>query len=108
MKRLFKGNCLAVVISSDFGTQWYTNHKVPELLFDPNIISIIQDETLDKIQRGIKIEDYCDETYGERVYWGDSTSLQVEWVGLNGKFGVVYEDGWETIIPGPEFEVFKA
>jgi hypothetical protein len=108
MYRLFKDSCLAVIISGDFGTQWYTNHHIPELLFDPKIIKLIEDTDLDKIQRGILIECYCDEVYGEQDYWGDSTSLQVEWVGVGGRFSVIYQDGWEQLVSMPDIEVFKA
>jgi hypothetical protein len=108
MNKLNENGLIAVIISNDFGTQWFTNHGVSALIFDPNVVKLIQNKSLNAIQRGIQIENYCDKVYGARDYWGDSTNLKVSWVGPGGKFGIVYEDGWEYIVPGPEFEVFIA
>lgn len=110
MFRTYRCDKLAVITTSSFNSRWYTLNRVEQLLFDPDLVALIENEELNKVERGIRIEDHCDEYYGERTFWGDSTDLRVTWLDVGTNFHVTYRDGWEQVIilPSDNFKVFTA
>lgn len=109
MLRLYREGKAGIILANSFESRWYTHNRLSNLLFDSGIIKLIENDELNKIERGIAIENYCDNNYGERDYWGDSTDLVVRWVEYGSEISVVYEDGWERLIiyPPKEHEVFS-
>jgi len=110
MLKVYRDGKVAVITANGFESRWYTCNQVDNLVFDPRIVWLIENDELDKIQRGVNIEDYCDRVYGERDFWGDSTDLCVTWIDTDTEFRIVYEDGWEQVVllPSRDFKVFKA
>ncbi len=105
MNRVVENGFVAVIVTSTNNTQWYTNHKVPELVFDPIIVDLVRNLNSSPLETAFRIERYCDEKYGDRTYYGDAMYLKVDWVPVGNRFSIIYEDGWECIVP-PYGEVF--
>jgi hypothetical protein len=102
MTRFVKDGKVAVVVASDYSCRWFTNHGVEELLFDPNIVSLVLEieEAEDKLSIAHDIETYCDSAYGERSYYGDSMNLEVQFVPMGSEISVKNINGWEEITEG--------
>ena len=93
MDKLIRDNKVAVLYSPDFGAGWYTwNHQYPDILFDPFIVQMVEDNTDSKT-----IELYCEEKYPLGCFIGAS-ELVIEWVDVNREFRIDEYDGNESII----------
>lgn len=105
MRKIQKGSIVGIIIGSKSNAGWYTCHNIPELVFDPAIIDLLsskQDSLEHSLAIAYEIELYCDEVYGERPFYGDTTLLSVKWVPVDSTFNVVCVDGWETVIYTPD------
>ena len=82
-------------ISGGYGAGWYSWHGIEELLFDPNVIAMLEnpddDEDLSSIIH------YCLEKYGEDEYYGGVDGLRVVWVEQGRRFFIEEFDGAEVI-----------
>jgi len=110
MNKVIKDNTVAVLVPKVSGTYWFTRHKLPQLLFDPVVVYLVQKLSKShSLDIASEIEYYCDKTYGERDYWGDSMYLTVEYISVSSMFSVTLEDDREAIsIPSLKHEVFIA
>lgn len=83
---------VAVLYSPGHGAGWYswnTEHK--EILFDPVIVSFVEEERSDEIYK------YLEATYGEDIYTGGVDQLTVQWLPEGTLFTIKEYDGWESI-----------
>ena len=93
MNKLIRDNKVAVLYSPDFGAGWFTwNYQYPEILFDPFIVQMVEDNTDSKT-----IELYCEEKYPQG-FFGGASELVIEWVEVNREFRIDEYDGNESII----------
>lgn len=87
---------VAVIYSPQHGAGWYSWHHIEELLFDPQIV--------DLIERGAsaeEIEDYCIEHYSKEdktMYWGGTDDLEIKWISEGSIFRIEEYDGAESIV----------
>lgn len=72
---------------------WYTEHKVIEAVFDPDIINVILCENGDHD----KIYQIAVKKYGQKPYQGAS-HLKVDWIKPNLEFSITMVYDHETII----------
>ena len=92
MEKVIKSGLVAVLISPDFGAGWSTwNSEIPELLFDPVVVGMVEDGT-----DGDTIAAYCEAKYPDG-YFGGADDLIVEWVPVGTQFRVHEYDGSETL-----------
>jgi hypothetical protein len=92
MEKVVKNGLVAVLVSPGFGAGWSTwNHEIPELLFDPVIVSMVEDGTSAET-----IEAYCIAKYSSG-YFGGSTDLEVVLVKTGSDFIIHEYDGSETL-----------
>lgn len=105
MRKVVQNGNVAIVIPNEFNTKWYTFHKVKELVFDPEVVKLVQELLTSNapLKESSKIEEYCDETYGERIFYGDSMYLKVHWIPEGTKFSLESKDGWESLTDGEDF-----
>lgn len=108
---------VAVLYTSTYGGGFGSSSKVPEVIFDPEIVKMVieyraapefkgnyctdykyKDEFAKKVQK------YCDSKYGvdkwgnPQVYAGSASSLNIEWVPKGCLVSVENKhDGWETV-----------
>ena len=92
MEKVIRDGKVAVLISRGYGAGWYTWTGVQELIFDPAIVSMLENGA-----DGDDIEKYCSETYGEDNYYGGIDGLTIVWVPVGKKFIVEEYDGAESI-----------
>ena len=96
MNKVIRDGNVAVLYSPDYGAGWYSWHHDKELLFSPEIVSII--ETFDDYDvRYDKIMEYMAENYPD-VYAGGARNLEIEWLPEGEVFEIREYDGYESII----------
>lgn len=92
MKRLTVNGLTAVLVSPGFGAGWSTwNQDVPELLFDPEIVNLVEQGA-----GGDAIVKLAQEKYPS-AYLGGVDGLTVEWVPVGTQFIVNEYDGSESL-----------
>lgn len=96
MKKVIRDGKVAVVISKGYGVGWYSWHGYEELLYDPNIVRIL--ENPDEDEDGDTIQKYCEETYDDNTYYGGIDGLCIVWVPKGKRFKIEEYDGEETLI----------
>ena len=95
MKKLLRDGHIAILISRGFGAGWYSWHGIEKLLYDPNIVRML--ENPDENEDRFTIERYCEETYGDDSYYGGIDGLQVVWLPEGTQFLIHEYDGAESI-----------
>jgi hypothetical protein len=103
MNKLVRDGKVAVLVSAGFGAGWYTWHHVPELLFDPDVVKMIE---LDWPHETIKT--HCEKFYGKDYFYGGVVGLGIEWIPEGTKFRIDEYDGSETIVTEHQDEWFIA
>lgn len=88
MKKVVRDGKVAVVFSEGYGAGWYTMHGIEELLFDPNVVAMVEKKE--------NVKEYCKNLY-KRSYFLDNHRLAIEWVPEGVEFKIVGYDGLETI-----------
>ncbi len=99
-KEIIRDGRVAILYAPDFGSGWFTWHRVLELLRDPEVVHLVEcREKGAEEERAYfteKIIRYCESTYGGHNYHG-ADDLMIEWVELGDKFRITEYDGAETI-----------
>lgn len=99
-----KDGCVAVLISRGYGAGWYSwNRDLPELLFDPYIVNLLLQDSVDKD----KIEAYMALKY-PGAYTGGMQGLAVAWVPKGTRFRVDEYDGAESVVLESDEQWFTA
>ena len=92
MEKVVREGLVAVLVSPGFGAGWSSwNHNIPELLFDPVVVGMVEDGT-----DGDTIAAYCEAKYSGG-YYGGADDLVIEWVPVGTQFRVHEYDGSETL-----------
>ena len=87
---------VAVIYSPQHGAGWYSWHHVEELLFDPNLVDLIERQAT-----GEEIEQYCIEHYqneDKSYYWGGVDELEIKWIPEGSIFRIDEYDGAESVV----------
>lgn len=91
MNKLVRDGKVAVLIAPSFGSGWYTwNYSTPEILFDPGIVSLIEEEKWNEMKTYVALK-------YPQIYSGAVDDLQVEWVPEGALFKVNEYDGSESL-----------
>ena len=92
MDKVIRNGKVAVLYSPGFGAGWYSwNQKYKELLFDPEIVALVESNNRDKVERLVRSK------YGEDVYCGGAGDLRVEWLDEGTVFEINEYDGNESV-----------
>lgn len=92
MNKLIRDGKVAVLISPEYGAGWSTwNYDLPEILFDPEVVKMVEDKTDSET-----IQLYCDAKYPDH-YFGGADDLEVKWLPIGTEFKVNEYDGFETL-----------
>jgi hypothetical protein len=103
MNKVYEGEFTKVLVSPGFGAGWSTwNYEIPELLFDPVIVSMVEDGTSFET-----IEAYCNAKY-PTGYFGGVADLEVRLIKTGTEFIVHEYDGSESIQVKDEFKWVQA
>ena len=91
MNKLSLDGKVAVLYSPGFGAGWYTwNQTVPQILFDPAIVKMVEKEQWDKLKTYVTLK-YPD------IYTGGMDGLKVAWIPEGTLFKINDYDGSESI-----------
>lgn len=91
MNKLVRDGRVAVLYSPDYGSGWYTwNADTPEILFDPAIIKLLEEEKFDELKTYVTLK-------YPNMYTGGLYELQVAWVPEGKQFRINEYDGAESI-----------
>jgi hypothetical protein len=93
MNKVVRDGKVAVIYSPHYGAGWYSWHLVPELVFDPAIV--------DMVDRGVdytEIVQYCEKQYPSftHCYLG-AEDLTIAWVEEGREFQIEEYDGSEKL-----------
>ena len=94
--RVIRFGKVAVIYSPQHGAGWYSWHRIEELLFDPELV--------DMIERGAdaeEVEDYCRKHHDDEnkiTYWGGVDDLAIKWIPEGSIFRISEYDGAEDIV----------
>jgi len=103
MNKVYEGEFTKVLVSPGFGAGWSTwNYGIPELLFDPVIVRMVEDGTSFET-----IEAYCNAKY-PTGYFGGVADLEVRLIKTGTEFIVHEYDGSESIQVKDEFKWIQA
>lgn len=97
MEKVVRDGMVAVLISRGYGAGWSTwNSEIPELLFHPSLVSLVEAGKQSEITQELCIEllNLPPNTY---IYCGGAGDLQVEWVEEGTQFNVHEYDGYESL-----------
>jgi len=94
---------VAFLISHGFGAGWYSWHRDPVLLFDPEIVDMVSRSAKDE-----EILEYCRSNYGDDVYCGGISGLRVHWIPQGTRFRIEEYDGAESYVLEEDLEWFVA
>lgn len=93
MDRVIRDDQVAVLISPGFGAGWYTWHDLEPLLYDPEVVHMVETG-----QGADDVVQYCNDTYGTTHYYGGVDQLTVAWVPVGTRFVVEEYDGSESLV----------
>ncbi len=92
MEKVVREGLVAVLVSPGFGAGWSSwNPEIPELLFDPVVVGMVEDGTNPET-----ITAYC-EAKDPSGYFGGVTDLEVKWIPVGTQFRIHEYDGSETL-----------
>jgi hypothetical protein len=76
MDKVIRDGEVAILYSPGFGAGWYSWHGVEELLYDPNIVGMLENEAdVDEIM------EYLNNKYqANEHYFGGAEQLAVHWL----------------------------
>lgn len=91
MNKLVRDGMVAVLYSPDYGSGWYTwNATHPELLFDPAIVQLVEEEKFDELKTYVTLK-------YPNIYDGGMWELKVAWIPEGAMFRINEYDGDESI-----------
>ena len=102
MNKLIRDGRVAVLYSPGYGAGWYTwNTKYPEILFDPAIVELVEQEKWEELQAFVTLK-YPD------IYAGGLRDLAIWWLKQGEQFQVNEYDGNEHIETRDSVDWFTA
>jgi hypothetical protein len=93
MNKVIKDGFVAVLYSPGYGAGWYTWHQIPELIYDPAVVDMVERKVSSEA-----IIQYCEEKYPSftKCYLG-AEDLQISWIKEFRVFIINEYDGNESI-----------
>ena len=91
MNKVVRDGRVAVIYSPRYGSGWYSWHLIPELLFDPVVVAMIEADRYEDI------EEYCGMRWPDLLTVGDPEDLTIAWVEEGREFQIEEYDGSEKL-----------
>jgi hypothetical protein len=106
MEKVIRDGKVAVLYSPGYGAGWYSWHRIPELIFHPKLVEMVEagqqaNITEDWILKNTEID-------GESVYCGGAEDLDIQWVPVGTRFLIREYDGSESIVLEEELDLIIA
>lgn len=84
---------VAVLYTDRHGGGWYSAHHIEELVFDPEVVDMVE-----RNENPVRIIEHCVEHYGNSHYYQCADDLAIEWIPEGSIFRIHEYDGRETVI----------
>jgi len=93
MNKVVRDGYVAVLTSPGYGAGWYTWHQIPELIYDPTVVDMVENHAPSE-----EIIQYCELTYPSftKCYLG-AEDLTITWIKEFRVFLIEEYDGNESI-----------
>lgn len=91
MDKVIRDGLVAVIYSPGYGAGWYSWHGIEELLFDPVVVEMLEEEADPE-----DIHRYCVEKYGDDLYL-KTDDLAIAWIPEGREFQIHEYDGSESL-----------
>ena len=91
MEKVIRDGYVAVLYSPFYGAGWYTWHGIPELIYDPVVVGMVESKASEDT-----IVAYCKEKYGDEQYFGGAEDLVITWIVEGEQFVIEEYDGAES------------
>lgn len=93
MEKVIHEDQVAVLYSPGYGSGWYTAHGILELVFDPKVVELVEQQQDPKL-----ILEYCKSSYGRAGYYGGYKDLVIIWIPASTRFRIYEYGGWECVV----------
>jgi len=94
MEKVIRNNQVAVLISPGFGAGWYSWNDNQELLFNPKLVEMVEQNRASEIDKN-----WVKENLGiENVHCGGARNLQIVWLPVGTFFRIDECDGFESLL----------
>jgi hypothetical protein len=103
MEKVIRDGFVAVLYSPGYGAGWYSWHGIPELIYDPVVVGMVEAKVSEN-----NIVEYCHKKYDEDAYFGGAEDLTISWIVEGEKFVIEEYDGAESIRFKSDFEWISA
>jgi hypothetical protein len=94
MEKVIRDGKVAVLYSPGYGAGWYSWHCIPEAIFHPKLVELVENDRHSEITPEWITENLNE----ENVYTGGVMDLEIAWVPVGTKFKISEYDGSESII----------
>lgn len=91
MNKVIRDGLVAVIYSPGFGAGWYSWHDIKELLFDPEVVAMIEAGQVED-----RLDAYLQEKYPDRSITYDNP--HIAWVPEGTQFRIKEYDGAESVV----------
>ena len=92
--RVVRDGKVAVIYQPHHGLGWYSEHRIEALLFDPEIVNMIERDA-----PGSHIYEYCQKKkYGWSVFDTICYGLSIRWIPVSEEFRIHEYEGRETVV----------
>jgi len=114
MDQIVQDDKVAVIISQDYGTGWYSWHNKEEMLYDPVIVKLILEYNTKQYEDPFdprpliqsQFENYVFDEYS--IKGCNIEDFSVEWIEIGKEFIIEEYDGVESIKLKEDFKWLKA
>ena len=94
LNRIVRDGLVAVICSDAYGAGWHSHHGIDSLLFDPEIVAMIESDKSPE-----HIHDYCLRTYSDfHVGYSRGVELRITWIPVGVQFRISEYDGLEHVV----------
>jgi hypothetical protein len=97
LARVVRNGRVGIILSNSVDHQWYSQHKIKGLLFDPFIINILESDKL-IVEKQKEIAEYCLKEHPKMWWFGPWPALKIEWIPVGAQFKVIkirHGEGYE-------------
>lgn len=93
MNKVIADEQVAILYSPGWGAGWYSWHGIEELLYDPTLVEMVENE------HGVdEIMEYLNNKYNANEYFfGGAEQLAIHWLPVGTKFYIDEYDGAESV-----------
>ena len=106
MEKVIRDGKVAVLYSPGYGAGWYSWHRIPELIFHPKLVEMVEtgqhaNITEDWILKNTEID-------GESVCCEGTGDLWIRWVPVGTRFLIHEYDGSESVVLEEDLDLHTA